>query len=63
VGCRSVFLDDAAAILGVSLRTVYYRIRQGKLVTIRTRGGSQRPLLESVEALLREQSPPPATDA
>src|SRR4051812_42511944 len=55
-GCRSVFLADAAALLGVSLRTVYYRIRQGKLVTIRTRGGSQRALVESVEALLREQS-------
>ena len=52
---RSVFVEDAATLLGVSRRTVYYRIRQGKLRTIRTRGGSQRVLLESIEALLRDQ--------
>ncbi|HVH25994.1 MAG TPA: helix-turn-helix domain-containing protein [Vicinamibacterales bacterium] len=52
---RSVFVDDAAALLGVSRRTVYYRIREGRLRTIRTRGGSQRILLESIEALLRER--------
>jgi excisionase family DNA binding protein len=50
-----VFVDDAAALLGVSRRTVYYRIREGRLRTIRTRGGSQRILLESIEALLRER--------
>jgi excisionase family DNA binding protein len=49
----SVLLDEAATLLGVSRRTVYYRIREGKLRTIRTRGGSQRALLESIEALLR----------
>src|SRR5207248_3098296 len=43
-----------AEILGVSRRTVYNRIREGRLQTIRTRCGSQRVLLESVEALLRE---------
>jgi excisionase family DNA binding protein len=48
-------VDDAAALLGVSRRTVYYRIREGRLRTIRTRGGSQRILLESIEALLRER--------
>jgi excisionase family DNA binding protein len=45
---------QAAELLGVSRRTVYNRIREGRLRTIRTRGGSQRVLLESVEALLRE---------
>ena len=53
---RSVFVEEAATLLGVSRRTVYYRIRQGKLRTIRTRCGSQRILLESIEALLREEA-------
>jgi excisionase family DNA binding protein len=52
---RSLFVKDAAALLGVSRRTVYYRIRDGRLRTIRTIGGSQRVLLESIEALLREE--------
>ena len=52
---RSVLLDQAAALLGVSRRTVYYRIRDGRLRTIRTRCGSQRVLLDSVEELLREE--------
>jgi excisionase family DNA binding protein len=46
---RSVSLDHAAQILGVSRRTVYNRIREGRLQTIRTIGGSQRVLLESVQ--------------
>jgi excisionase family DNA binding protein len=45
---RSVTIDQAASILGVSRRTVYYRIREGRLRTIRTLGGSQRVLIESV---------------
>jgi excisionase family DNA binding protein len=45
---RSVSLDHAAALLGVSRRTIYNRIRQGRLQTIRTLGGSQRVLLDSV---------------
>ena len=49
---RSVLLDQAAELLGVSRRTVYYRIREGRLTTIRTRSGSQRVLLDSLEALL-----------
>ena len=53
---RTVFVDDAAALLGVSRRTVYYRIRAGRLRTIRTQGGSQRVLTESIEALLRTGS-------
>ena len=39
---RSVLILEAARLLGVSRRTVYYRIRAGRLRTIRTRGGSQR---------------------
>ena len=39
---RSVTIQRAAEILGVSRRTVYYRISEGVLQTIRTRGGSQR---------------------
>lgn len=50
---RSVLVDKAAELLGVSRRTVYYRIREGKLQTFRTRGGSQRVLLDSIEQLLR----------
>ena len=51
---RSFFVEQAAILLGVSRRTVYYRIRQGRLRTIHTRCGSQRVLLESIEGLLRE---------
>ena len=46
---RSVSLDHAAELLGVSRRTIYNRIRDGRLQTIRTLGGSQRVLLNSVE--------------
>ena len=46
---RSVSLDHAAQLLGVSRRTIYNRIREGRLHTIRTLGGSQRVLLDSVE--------------
>jgi excisionase family DNA binding protein len=46
---RSVTIDHAAELLNVSRRTVYNRIRDGKLLTIRTIGGSQRVLLSSVE--------------
>jgi excisionase family DNA binding protein len=60
---RSLFIDDAARLLGVSRRTVYYRIREGRLRTIRTRCGSQRVLMASVETLLGERrtSEPPGT--
>jgi excisionase family DNA binding protein len=49
---RSVMIDQAAGLLGVSRRTVYYRIREGKLRTIRTPCGSQRVLLDSLYALM-----------
>jgi excisionase family DNA binding protein len=52
---RSVSLDHAAQLLGVSRRTIYNRIRDGRLQTIRTLGGSQRVLLESVDG---RQLPP-----
>jgi excisionase family DNA binding protein len=51
----SLLIDQAAALLGMSRRTVYYRIREGRLRTVRTRCGSQRVLLASVEAMLRER--------
>jgi excisionase family DNA binding protein len=53
---RSLLLEQAAALLGVSRRTLYYRIRDGRLRTIRARCGSQRVLMESIEALLREEA-------
>lgn len=46
---RSVSIAQAAQLLNVSRRTVYYRIRDRRLRTIRTLGGSQRVLLDSVE--------------
>ena len=45
---RSVTIDQAANMLGLSKRTVYYRIREGRLLTIRTIGGSQRVLVSSL---------------
>jgi excisionase family DNA binding protein len=53
-GERSFLIDDAAQLLGVSRRTIYYRIREGRLRTIRTRCGSQRVLVSSIEILQRE---------
>ena len=46
---RSVSLDHAAELLGVSRRTIYNRIRDGRLQTVRTLGGSQRVLIDSVQ--------------
>ena len=48
---RSVSLDHAAQLLGVCRRTIYNRIREGRLQTVRTLGGSQRVLIESVKDL------------
>jgi excisionase family DNA binding protein len=64
---RSVSLDDAAALLGVSRRTIYNRIRDGRLQTIRTPGGSQRVLIGSMQdakglSAWRRPSRPAGTD-
>jgi excisionase family DNA binding protein len=52
---RSLLVEHAAALLGVSRRTIYYRIREGRLRTVRTPGGSQRVLMESIDTLLAEE--------
>jgi excisionase family DNA binding protein len=51
MGELSLLIDDAARALGVSRRTVYYRIREGRLQTIRAKCGSQRVLVSSIELL------------
>ena len=48
---RSVSLDQAAMLLRVSRRTIYNRIKEGRLRTIRTKLGSQRVLLDSLYLL------------
>lgn len=48
---RSVTIDQAAQLIGVSRRTIYYRIREGRLRTVRTLGGSQRVLVDSLQLL------------
>jgi excisionase family DNA binding protein len=48
---RSVSIEQAAQLLAVSRRTVYYRIRDGRLRTIRTLGGSQRVLMDSLDEI------------
>jgi excisionase family DNA binding protein len=47
---RSVSLVQAGQILGLSRRTLYYWIRDGRLQTVRTPMGSQRVLMESVRS-------------
>ena len=54
---RSVSIERAAELMRVSRRTIYNRIRDGRLQTIRTRYGSQRVLVESLNSLgLRSQT-------
>jgi len=48
---RSVSIDQAARLLSVLRRTIYNRIREGRLRTVRTLGGSQRVLVESLSSL------------
>lgn len=50
-GLRTFLIDDAARLMGVSRRTVYYRIREGCLETITTRCGSRRVVAPSADAL------------
>jgi excisionase family DNA binding protein len=54
---RSLSIDRAALILGVSRRTIYNRIRRGHLQTLRTRGGSQRVLWTSLEQFVLARPP------
>jgi len=49
---RSVSLDHAAQLLGVSRRTIYNRIREGHLTTVRLANGSQRVTVDSIANLL-----------
>jgi excisionase family DNA binding protein len=44
----SVSIDRASEMLNVSRRTIYNLIREGHLQTVRTAGGSQRVLVESL---------------
>ena len=60
---QSFLVEHAAVLLGVSRRTIYNRIREGKLRTVRTMGGSQRVLLESIERLRADAATGPAADA
>lgn len=53
---RSVSVEQAAQLLGVSRRTIYNRISDGRLQTIRTLGGSQRVLVESLLANLKQST-------
>jgi excisionase family DNA binding protein len=57
---RSISLDLAAERLGVSRRTIYNRIREGRLTTVRTLGGSQRVLIDSVNSEFRAARPTPS---
>jgi excisionase family DNA binding protein len=50
---RSVSLDQAARLLNVSRRTIYNRIKDGQLATVRA-GGSQRVLVASLHAFARQ---------
>ncbi|MBI1875401.1 MAG: helix-turn-helix domain-containing protein [Acidobacteria bacterium] len=45
---RSVSIDHAMKVLRVSRRTVYNWIREGRLATVRTLGGSQRVVTDSL---------------
>lgn len=50
----TLLIEQAALVMGVSRRTVYYRIREGRLETITTRCGSRRIVVRSFDSLRRE---------
>lgn len=52
---RSLSMATTAKVLGVSRRTVYYWIRDGRLQTKRTSLGSQRILMDSLKAAWTEK--------
>jgi len=61
---RSVSIDQAAQLLDVSRRTIYNRIKDGKLKTMRTAAGSRRVLMESLyEMGFRPQAFPTSASA
>ena len=47
---RTYIIDDAARLMGVCRRTIYYRIKAGQLMTTK-RGVTQRVTEESMRAL------------
>ena len=53
---RSVSIEQAAQRLGVSRRTVYYWIRDVRLRTVRTLGGSLRVVTDSLEEMSKHLS-------
>lgn len=53
---RSVSIEQAARRLGVSRRTVYYWIRDVRLRTVRTLGGSLRVVTDSLEEMSKLMS-------
>ena len=52
---RSLSMQRAAQVLGISRRTLYYWIRDGRLQTFRTPMGSQRVLAESIRSNFLER--------
>jgi excisionase family DNA binding protein len=48
---RSGSIEQAARQHSVTRRTIYNRIREGRLRTVRTLGGSQRVLVDSLHEL------------
>lgn len=53
---RSVSIDHAMRILRVSRRTIYNWIREGRLATVRTLGGSQRIVTDSLGPHVRRRA-------
>ena len=61
---RSVSIAQAAQLLDVSRRTIYNRIKDGRLKTLRTAAGSRRVLMESLYELgFRPQAFPTSASA
>lgn len=49
----TLLVNEAAKLMGVSRRTVYYRISAGMLRKVRTLGGSTRVVVPSVALLVQ----------
>lgn len=48
---RSLSMAQASSMLGISRRTIYYWIKEGRLQTVRTPMGSQRVLTHSMKSI------------